>query len=190
MARFAGVGPITPGSPSESRIPPCLSGRRGESADRDVPTRIGGAPERTPLAPMTPTSFSSNPLGRDEAMDVSPGPAAVVLDVAHLRDVCGGDLSFESLVIGEYRKAAASAIEELAAAVADGDQPRIKAWAHSIKGSSATLGAVTLPKLCQTLESLATGPWDADSAATLLEHVRAAHGALERVLREHLGETG
>lgn len=110
----------------------------------------------------------------------------VVFDPEQLSNVCGGDAEFESVVIEEFRKTTVSALAELDAAVTAGDPPLIKAWAHAIKGSSATIGAVALPKVCQTLETLALGSCDLPTAADLARHVRSQYEALDRALLEHL----
>lgn len=112
-----------------------------------------------------------------------------VFDAEQLSNVCGGDAEFESLVIGEFRKTSLSAFEQLGAAVAGGDSAGIKAWAHAIKGSSATIGAVALPRICQTLETLAGGSCDLATAAGLLENLRSQYDALDRALLEHLSGT-
>ena len=105
-----------------------------------------------------------------------------VLDEEQLVSVCGEDRDFEALVVGEFRNATVSAIAELGQAIAACDPARIKAWAHAIKGGSATLGCSALARICQELESLADAEPNWVVAETLLAEIQTGYRLLEQAL--------
>jgi two-component system, sensor histidine kinase and response regulator len=72
-------------------------------------------------------------------------------------------------------------------AMTSGDVSALKEAAHSLKGSSATLGFISLAACCQDLEAL--GRTRAlDQAAPLLAKVEAEYGTVQRVLAIVLNE--
>lgn len=111
--------------------------------------------------------------------DVSAVDMAVLAAFEELQDDGEPDLIVE--LIDLYLQEAPLRIEAIQRAVADADGLSLKHAAHSLKGSSGTLGVRPLAALCQELESLADDAWS--SAATVLvqrleeEFVRA-HKAL------------
>lgn len=113
-----------------------------------------------------------------------------VFDAEHLRLMCGGDSEFEATVIHEYRQAVEGLLAQLAAALAESDQNALRALAHTLKGNSATLGAVTLARHGHTLETLTIETPDWIKIARLFEDIRIAHATLDRVLLEHLRGRG
>jgi two-component system, sensor histidine kinase and response regulator len=85
----------------------------------------------------------------------------VVLD--QIREDLGGSAVRE--VIEEFLKSSPSLIATLREAAARGDAPAIRAVVHSMKGTSATLGAVALSRRCAELESSSGSGNVADAAA-------------------------
>lgn len=72
-------------------------------------------------------------------------------------------------------------------AMASGDASALQEAAHSLKGSSATLGFVSLATYCQELETIGrTGALD--QAAPLLARVEAEYGTVQGVLATVLNE--
>ena len=108
--------------------------------------------------------------------------ALPILDEEQLVSVCGEDPEFEALIVGEFRNVTVSAIDELRQAIAACDPARAKAWAHAIKGSSATLGGAALARTCQQLETLAGGEPDWVMAEALLSQVQTGYSLLQRAL--------
>ncbi len=105
-----------------------------------------------------------------------------ILDSEQLVSVCGEDRDFEALIIGEFRNATVSAIDELQQAIVACDSARTKAWTHAIRGSSATLGGCALARICQQLETLAAAEPDWAVAEALLAEIRSGYGLLEQAL--------
>jgi HPt (histidine-containing phosphotransfer) domain-containing protein len=74
-----------------------------------------------------------------------------------------GERAFLQGLIGHYLEMAASQLAELQAASALGDPARMMEVAHSLRGASATLGAMEVASACTALEVSAaagrvTGP--------------------------------
>jgi len=68
-------------------------------------------------------------------------------------------------VIAEFLRSSPSLIAKLRDAATRGDAPAIRTLAHSMKGTSATLGAVALSHRCAELEDLSRSGSVADAAA-------------------------
>jgi signal transduction histidine kinase/CheY-like chemotaxis protein len=79
-------------------------------------------------------------------------------------------------VIEEFLKSSPSLIATLREAAARGDAPAIRAVAHNMKGTSATLGAVALSRRCAELESStgSSGVADAPAQVAAIEAIYAA----------------
>lgn len=82
-----------------------------------------------------------------------------VLDVKaleNLYEMLGDDAQTVMIdVIESYTQDAPILLEAIASAVLDGDAPALQHAAHTLKSSSATLGAIGLSSMCKQLESLA-----------------------------------
>lgn len=86
-------------------------------------------------------------------------PPAAVLEVKALqtlRDMLGEDISNSILVevIDTYLEEAPKQLQALREAVEANDLAMLKAMAHTLKPTSATLGAIALSKLCRELEAM------------------------------------
>ena len=85
-------------------------------------------------------------------------------------------------VICTFLKATPGLLTVLRDAAAQGDAPAIQRAAHTLKGSSATLGALGLSGRCEELERLGrTG--DVQVARSMVAAVEALYGAVERALK-------
>jgi two-component system sensor histidine kinase/response regulator len=81
----------------------------------------------------------------------------VVIDAARfsvLRDLDAGDGDLLTMLVDEYLKDGARLLTTLREAVAEGDPQTVERAAHTLKGSSANLGAVCLAEICGRLEAL------------------------------------
>jgi HPt (histidine-containing phosphotransfer) domain-containing protein len=72
-----------------------------------------------------------------------------------------------------FREEASSRIDGMTAAVLKGDTGRIRGEAHSLKGSSAQIGARELAALCQRMEQLADQEFS-PGTLPLLQEIRDA----------------
>ena len=77
-----------------------------------------------------------------------------LLDSARLAAIIGDDPEMASLVIAEFARLAPEMLSECGKALDRRDGPQLQHWAHTLKGSCATVGAWTLTPLCLTLEEL------------------------------------
>ncbi|MDQ1479585.1 MAG: hypothetical protein QOI44_446, partial [Actinomycetota bacterium] len=111
------------------------------------------------------------------------GDAAALLDperLAMLRDLDDGDGALLAAIANEFSADALRQVERLREALSEGDPQAVERAAHSIKGSSANLGATRLAEITGHLESLgrgrALGGADAivDDIVVELEKVRVA----------------
>ena len=85
-------------------------------------------------------------------------------------------------VIAEFLRSSPALIAKLREAAARGDASAIRALAHNVKGTSATLGAVALSHRCAELEDLSRSGSVADATARVaaIENLYAeARTALE-----------
>ncbi len=82
-----------------------------------------------------------------------------------------------------YEGQAAQLMTEISVAADQGDLPRLGEAAHSLKGSSATLGGARLATMCEELE-LWDGP--AEAVSLRVAGVQAELGAFQSELRGFL----
>ena len=114
------------------------------------------------------------------------GASAPEFDFARLAEVSGGDREFEQEIAGEYVGQAWSLLEQLFDALAQRDTDAIQRTAHTLKGSSRTIGAQSVAVLAEHLERLADEP-DLSPAPVLLERTRRSLVATEQALDRYFG---
>ncbi len=139
--------------------------------------------ENMTLDQQTDIGGSINHAGASSTREAGPDGSAVDMGVlaafAELQDDGEPDLIVE--LIDLYLQEAPLRIEAIRRAVADADGLSLKRAAHSLKGSSGTLGVRPLAALCQELESLADDAW-LPAATVLVERLEEefvrAHKAL------------
>jgi HPt (histidine-containing phosphotransfer) domain-containing protein len=99
---------------------------------------------------------------------------------AQALDLVGGDAEFLAELVATYRTDGADRIAEMRTALAGGAAPELQRAAHTLKSSSATLGALALADACRAVEHAARdGALDGlsapiDAIATEFEEVLAA----------------
>jgi two-component system sensor histidine kinase/response regulator len=71
----------------------------------------------------------------------------------HLLDITGGDLEFVDELIDTYLDDAVVQLEAMRQAAASGDVEAMVRPAHSLKSSSANVGAVAVTEACRSLEA-------------------------------------
>jgi HPt (histidine-containing phosphotransfer) domain-containing protein len=100
-----------------------------------------------------------------------------------LRDMAGKDAS-EVLaeVIDSYLEDAPKLLQAISAAVAQGDTTALYQAAHTLKPTSATLGAITLSQVCKDLEVIGRTGTMADVLAIVLQ-VEAEYERVQAALR-------
>ena len=95
-----------------------------------------------------------------------------------LRDELG-DEEFHSIV-NLYLEEASKRISGLSVALERGDTKTVKFTAHTLKGSSSTLGAKRMQSLCADLQEAAAS--DLDGCRQLVDEVSGELGTLRRLL--------
>ncbi len=73
-------------------------------------------------------------------------------NAASLEEMCGYDLEIAQEVIAEYLETAPSLLAKIGGAVGSGSAPDLTLNAHSLKGSSRTIGAEAMAQICLQLE--------------------------------------
>lgn len=74
---------------------------------------------------------------------------------AQALDLVGGDAEFLGELVATYRTDGADRIAEMRSALAAGAASELQRAAHTLKSSSATLGAIGLADACRTVEHAA-----------------------------------
>jgi HPt (histidine-containing phosphotransfer) domain-containing protein len=94
----------------------------------------------------------------------------------------GGDREFLDQVLATYRQDAPDLIAALQAAQAPVDADALRRAAHSLKSTSASVGAIRLAAACKELEVLAKDG-DLTQAAARITRIEAEYAAVEAALQ-------
>ena len=70
-------------------------------------------------------------------------------------EMVGGDLDFVGQLVDEYRADGATRVADMRTALATGASEDLRRAAHTLKGSSASLGASHLADACREVEAAA-----------------------------------
>ncbi len=106
-----------------------------------------------------------------------PGVAQQVLDPAALRELREGSEDFFREITELFCQEAPAQIERIVRALGSGDMALVKREAHSLKGSSLSMGARGISALCLQLEEAAKQ----DARARSLELASDLKAEFERV---------
>jgi CheY-like chemotaxis protein/HPt (histidine-containing phosphotransfer) domain-containing protein len=141
-----------------------------------------GATQTESGDPMQSTFVSDHLFGSNPPPPRG-GEGEPVLDrqiLDSLRDMAGPKAAaMLSLIIGNYLEDAPERLQEIREAVAQGDPEGLRQGAHSMRSSSANLGALTLANLLKELENLGRAGTTAN-AQTLLTQVEKEY---EKVIK-------
>lgn len=102
--------------------------------------------------------------------------------LAHLKSVIGDSLA---PILRTYLEITPPLVKELEAAIKQANAAEIKRHAHTLKGSSANIGAVDLPSLCLEMEGLGRDG-DVKKAEALYPKVNQAYSELETAIKQYL----
>ena len=108
-----------------------------------------------------------------------------IYDPMVLGEAFGDDREFVSSVLAEYLHSAAHQIQSIAAAQQTEDFDALKRVAHTLKGSSRTIGAMRLASVCADLESMGVAR-DTRGAAAKIGALRDEYRLLLQELQAHL----
>lgn len=113
------------------------------------------------------------------------GPPAARLALARLAEISGGEEAFEHEIAGEYLIQAWGLFEQAARALEKRDAETLRRVAHTLKGSSHTIGAEGMAEIAHELEcATATST---HGVAPLVARALACLVATERELDRHFG---
>jgi len=126
---------------------------------------ISAIPTGTPRAAQAPEPRDARlPGGSVEPAD---GP---VLDASMIAQLRGDfDAPMREQLVEAFRAQLATCVAQIQTAIEEGDEPECRRVAHGLKGSSVTLGAARLARLCERLESR---PLGAPDCAGEIAHLR------------------
>lgn len=125
-------------------------------------------------APAIPTAAPVDPLVLD---------AAALAALAQL-DPSGAN-QLVHRVLEAYQASLARLLEQLAQARSSQDAAAVRMVAHTLKSSSASIGALALSALCAAAEQAALDP-QYDTLAPLLDRLQAEAGRVDATVRHLL----
>ena len=112
-----------------------------------------------------------------------------VLDEAALQntlEIVGDDLEFLADLIASFRDDGAQTIDEMRSSLGTGSTERLQRAAHTLKGTSASFGAVDLTQSCRDLEA-AGRVGGLDGAGDQIEAIAAEFEAVIDALDAWMG---
>jgi len=115
-----------------------------------------------------------------------PSASTAEFDFGRLAEVSGGDREFERELSREYTGQSWVLLAQIAAALERRDGDTLRRSAHTLKGSSRTIGAEGVAVLAALLESIADEP-DLSPAPGMLERARRSLTATEQALDRYFG---
>ncbi len=118
--------------------------------------------------------------------DFGAGSSPAQFDFARLASISSGDAEFEREISGEYLAQSRQLLVQMAQAIASGDVATLRRAAHTLKGSSRTIGAEGLGAISAELERKG-GPESPAATTANLARVEAGLAATERALDDYFG---
>lgn len=113
------------------------------------------------------------------------GPAMARLDLARLAEISGGEREFEQDIAGEYLVQAWGLFEQATVALDKRDAGALRRVAHTLKGSSHTIGAEGVADVAHEIESATVH--STQGVAPLVARAIACLVATERELDRYFG---
>jgi two-component system sensor histidine kinase/response regulator len=131
---------------------------------------------------LASVTVSASPM---EADDFFAEIAEDVLDSSRLKNLCGGDTSFEREMLVEFFESAPKMHLRCVMMHEIEDFMGLEHWAHTLKGASSAIGAVRLADRCQEWEALAVEE-DAAGAADLAGKIQMEMDRVMVYLQERI----
>ncbi len=104
-------------------------------------------------------------------------------------EMVGGDLAFLTDLVSEYRTDGAARIDDMRTALADGRTEDLRRAAHTLKGSSASLGAAGLAEECRIVEMEARDG-RTDGVGPRIDEIAVTFEAVVAALEQRVGAGG
>ncbi|NJM95831.1 MAG: Hpt domain-containing protein [Phormidesmis sp. RL_2_1] len=99
-------------------------------------------------------------------------------DWQQLQQLAGEDADFETELLTMFLQDAKLSLSQLEGAIAQQDMLAIADIAHSLRGSSANVGAIALSRLASQLESIVNSGCHLTDAGALVQQL---HGCCQRI---------
>jgi len=109
--------------------------------------------------------------------------------LAQLLETVGGDHAFLAELIETYLADSPALLDDMRGALASGDRVALRRAAHTLKSTSASLGALALAATCRELEAAAADAPPAELAARA-EQVTSDYGAARAALEARGAQEG
>lgn len=109
-------------------------------------------------------------------------------DASRLQEMSGGDTGFEQEILGMFFEDSQEMLDAIATKLAEHDFDTIRRTAHSLKGSSANLGALGVQKAAARLEDVAESG-HAEGIKTAYEALQAVYDDTEQLMRDYLRQS-
>lgn len=100
-----------------------------------------------------------------------------LVDLSRIQETSDGDTEFEQELIEMYVDDAMEHLQAIASAHQAGDALAIKRAAHTLKGSSANVGAIAVQEIAAEIESLG----GAEDLSGIAPHIPEINQAFEKV---------
>ena len=113
-------------------------------------------------------------------------PPSGQIDLTRLTEISSGDVGFEREIVAEYLQQAWGLLEAATRALETKDAGALRRIAHTLKGSSLTVGAETVALAAAALEAAVTE--SLQGAPMLLGRILACLSATEREFERHFRE--
>ncbi|MEO0406603.1 MAG: response regulator [Cyanobacteria bacterium P01_A01_bin.135] len=158
--------------------------------NRAVPLSPAELAESAELTDINAPADGAGP-GQTESSQAAPGEVVsdqAVLDQATLQALVlspsGTDMTLLQQLVEIYRRESPELVESIAAAIAQGEAGKLSRAAHTLKSSSAALGATALADLCRALEGLGRrgNPDAMTEAARLGQDLQAQYEQVDKAL--------
>ncbi len=114
-------------------------------------------------------------------------PAPV--DLTRIQDTAAGDTEFEKELLTMYTEDTEFRLNELSDRIASGDATGVRQTAHTIKGSSANVGAGAMRIIAGELEALGVSG-DLAAAREILGRLKTEFESVTAFLNEHIASLG
>ena len=114
------------------------------------------------------------------------GPPSAQLDLGRLSEISGGEVEFEREIVAEYIAQGWDLLEAATLTLESMDAAALRRYAHTLKGSSRTVGAEGVALVAIALEAAAAE--SVQGASALLGRARACLAVTEREFERHFRE--
>jgi two-component system sensor histidine kinase/response regulator len=108
-----------------------------------------------------------------------------MLNYDYLNEITGGDAEFIAELLSDFVSQTPTLMEQIAAAVAQGDAATVGAAAHTLKGSARAIGADEFAAIAFELEQ-AGKQGDLANAPDALQRLQAYWQSLEAYLQQQI----